>query len=60
LLDVPENERLMIRANDVVRNFVEDRLIPDQPYPHHAIGMHYVSNAPDAQLVEWGPIASAT
>jgi hypothetical protein len=53
LLDVPENVRLMIRANDVVRNFVEGRLIPNQPYPHHAVGMNYVNNAPDAQLVEW-------
>lgn len=53
LLDVPENVRAMIRAKDDVRSFVEGRLIPDQPYPHHVVGMHYVSNAPDAQLIEW-------
>jgi hypothetical protein len=53
LLDIPENVRVMIRAKDVVRDFVEGRLVPDQPYPHHTVGMHYVSNAPDAQLVEW-------
>jgi hypothetical protein len=53
LLDVPENVRVMIRAKDVVRNFVEGTLVPDQPYPHCMVGMHYVSDAPDAQLVEW-------
>jgi hypothetical protein len=53
LLAVPENVRTMIRAKDVVRDFVEGRLVPDQPYPQHTVGMHYVSDAPDAQLVEW-------
>lgn len=53
LLDIPENVRVRIRAADVVRNFVEGRLVPDQPYPHHHTGGHYVSNVPDAQFVEW-------
>jgi hypothetical protein len=53
LLEVPENIRVKIRAKDVVRDFVEGKLVPDQVYPHHTIGMHYVSNEPDAQLVEW-------
>jgi hypothetical protein len=53
LLDVPEHERVVIRASDVVKDFVEDRLIPDQPYPHHAMGMRYVSDDPNAPLVEW-------
>ena len=53
LLDIPENVRTLIRAKDIVRNFVEDRLVPDHPYPHHTVGMHYVSDDPDAQLVEW-------
>lgn len=53
LLDVPERERVVIHARDVVKDFVEGRLIPDQPYPHHAMGMRYVSDAPNAPLVEW-------
>ena len=53
LLDVPEHERVVIRASDVVKDFVEARLIPDQPYPHHAMGMRYVSDDPNAPLVEW-------
>lgn len=53
LLEVPEDVRAKIRAKDVVRDFVEGRLIPDQSYPHHTVGMHYVSDAPDAPLVEW-------
>jgi len=53
LLEVSEDVRARIRVKDVVRNFVEGRLVPDQPYPHIAVGMHYVSAAPDAQLVEW-------
>ena len=53
LLKVPEDVRVRIRAKDIVRDFVEGRLVPDQPYPHNAIGMHYVNNDPDAQLVEW-------
>jgi hypothetical protein len=53
LLDVPEDVRTKIRAKDVVRDFVEGRLVPDGPYPHHVTGMHYVSSASDAQLVEW-------
>ena len=53
LLEVPEDVRVRIRAKDVVRNFVEGRLVPDQSYPHHATGMHYVNSEPDAQLVEW-------
>lgn len=53
LLEVPDSERRGIRANGVVKNFVEDRLIPNEPYPHHAMGMHYISNAPNAPLVEW-------
>lgn len=53
LLDVPVDERRAIRAQDVVRSFVEGTLVPDHPYPHHAAGMSYVSTAPDAQLVEW-------
>ncbi len=53
LLEVPEDVRVKIRANDVVRNFVEDKIVPDQPYPDHMTGMHYVSGAPDAQLAEW-------
>lgn len=53
LLEVPEGVRARIRANRVVRDFVEGVLVPDHPYPHHAVGMQYVSDAPDAQLVEW-------
>lgn len=53
LLGVPEGTRATIRANRVVRDFVEGKLVPDHAYPHHAVGMHYVSNEPDAQLVEW-------
>ena len=53
LLEVPQDVRAKIRANSVVQNFVEGRLDPDHPYPHHMVGMHYVSDAPDAQLVEW-------
>ena len=53
LLEAPENVRATIRANRVVRDFVEGKLVPDQSYPHHAVGMHYVSDAPDAPLVEW-------
>jgi len=53
LLSIPESERVIIRAKDVVKAFVEDRLIPDQPYSHHASGMHYVSDDPNAPLVEW-------
>jgi hypothetical protein len=53
LLEVPEDVRAKIRANTVVQNFVEGMLVPDHPYPHHMVGMHYVSDAPDAQLVEW-------
>jgi hypothetical protein len=53
VLEVPEDVRVKIRAKDVVRDFVEGSLVPDQTYPYHAVGMHYVSDAPDAQLVEW-------
>src|SRR5262249_52779650 len=53
LLEIPEDTRVKIRAKDVVRDFVDGKLVPDQPYPHHALGMHYVSSDPDAQLVEW-------
>jgi hypothetical protein len=54
LLDVPENVRVKIRANAVVQNFVEGRLVPDQPYPHNTLGGHYVDVASDSeQFVEW-------
>lgn len=53
LLDVPENVRRAIRVEDVVLSFLEGKLVPDQPYPHHALGMRYVSADPVAQLVEW-------
>ena len=54
LLNVPENFRVMIRANRVVRDFVEGKLVPDHPYPHHMTGGCYVnSNTPDEQFVEW-------
>ena len=53
LLEVPENERVKIRADNVVRDFVKNRLVPDHAYPHHTVGAHYVSSAPEAQLVEW-------
>lgn len=53
LLEVPESDRVRIRANSVVKNFVEGRLIPDQPYPHHANGGRYISDAPNAPLAEW-------
>lgn len=54
LLDVPENVRVKIRADSVVQNFVEGKLVPDHPYPHHMTGAHYVnSGSPDEQLVEW-------
>jgi hypothetical protein len=53
LLGVPEDVRSKIRSKNTVHDFVEGKLVPDHPYPHHVTGMHYVSNAPDAQLVEW-------
>lgn len=53
LLEVPENVRAKIRAYDVVRNFVEGKLVPDDTYPHHQTGANYVSRDPAAQLVEW-------
>jgi hypothetical protein len=53
LLGVPGDVRVRIRANRVVRDFVEGKLIPDQPYPYNALGMHYVNNDPAEQLVEW-------
>lgn len=54
LLEVPENMRGKIRANAVVQNFVEGKLVPDQPYPHHMTGGCYVdSGTPDEQFVEW-------
>lgn len=53
LLEVPEDVRRAIRVQDVVRSFVKGNLVPDQPYPHHAVGMRYVSADPEAQLVEW-------
>ena len=53
LLDVPESVRVIIRTRSVVQNFVENRLIPDQPYPHHTSGRHYISDTPNAPLVEW-------
>lgn len=53
LLEVPEKVRAKIRARDIMRDFVEGRLVPDHPYPHHTDGGHYVSNSPDAQFVEW-------
>lgn len=52
LLEVPESERVAVRANSVVKNFVEGRLIPDEPYPHHAMWMHYITTSPNAPLVE--------
>lgn len=54
LLSVPESDRIMIRANRVVRDFVEGKLVPDAPYPHHMTGGCYVNrNTPDEQFVEW-------
>lgn len=53
LLGIPESLQVIIRTRDVVQSFVENRLIPDQPYPHHTSGGHYISNAPNAPLVEW-------
>jgi len=54
LLEVPEDVRVKIRANSVVQNFVEGKLVPDHTYPHHMTGGHYVNhNTPDEQFVEW-------
>jgi hypothetical protein len=53
LVDAPEGVRVNIRENDVVRNFVEGKLVPNHPYPHHINGGHYVSKAPGAQFEEW-------
>lgn len=54
LLEVPEDVRVKIRADSVVQNFVEGKLVPDHPYPHHMTGGHYVNNnKPDEQFVEW-------
>lgn len=54
LLRVPEEFRVRIRANNVVRDFVEGKLVPDHPYPHHMTGGCYVnSRTPDEQSVEW-------
>lgn len=53
LLDIPENFRVMMRADRVVRDFVEGKLVPDHPYPHHMTGGCYVnSNTPAEQFVE--------
>ena len=54
LLEVPEDVRVKIRADSVVQNFVEGKLVPDPPYPHHMTGGHYVNdNKPNEQFVEW-------
>ena len=54
LLGVPEEFRARIRAHNVMRDFVEGRLVPDHSYPHHLTGGCYVnSNTPDEQFVEW-------
>lgn len=54
LLEVPEDVRVKIRANSVVQSFVEGKLVPDHPYPHHMTGGHYVNcNTSDEQFVEW-------
>lgn len=53
MLAVSEFTRARIRERGIVHDFVEGRLVPNQPYPHHAVGDHYVSTASDAQLVEW-------
>lgn len=42
LLDVPEDVRRAIRVQDVVRSFVEGTLVPDQPHPHHAMGLTFL------------------
>jgi hypothetical protein len=53
LLGVPERFRT-IRANSVVKDFVEGRLVPDHPYPHNMTGGCYVDpNTPEEQFVEW-------
>lgn len=53
LLEVPEDVRVKICANSVVQNFVEGKLVPDHPYPHHMTGGHYVNSNPAEQFVEW-------
>lgn len=54
LLEVPENLRVKIRANGVVQDFVDGRLVPDHVYPHHMTGGCYVhANTQDEQFVEW-------
>ena len=53
LLKVPGEVRERIRASGVARDFVEGKLVPDHPYPHHTTGGYYVSDAPDEQFVEW-------
>ena len=52
-LDVPGDLRAKIRAQSVVQDFVNGKLVPDEPYPLHAQGARYVSDMPDAPLVEW-------
>ncbi len=54
LLSVPEDIRVMLRANRVVQDFVEGKLVPDHAYPHHMTGGCYVKRGtPDEQFVEW-------
>jgi len=54
LLEVPENFRVKIRTDRVVKDFVEGRLVPDHPYPHHMTGGCYVhAGTPKEQFVEW-------
>ena len=54
LLKVPESVRVKIRADSVVKDFVEGKLVPDHPYPHNMTGGHYIhSNTPKEQFVEW-------
>jgi len=54
LLEVPERFRTKIRANSVVKDFVEGKLVPDHPYPHNMTGGCYVNaNSPQEQFVEW-------
>lgn len=54
LLEIPEKFRAKIRADTVVKDFVEGKLVPDHAYPHNMTGGCYVNaNTPKEQFVEW-------
>jgi len=53
LAAVSDDVRGRVRNDNVVRDFVDNKLACEAPYPHRAIGMRYVNTAVGEQLVEW-------